>query len=230
MGRRFTAASSERITVENAADLAGFSFLFGTFACVLYRSQDTGAFETMGAFNNDASASHQYGISSGDLLFLYDNPQTRTMTGAVSASQYWLLAITKATGTATGVGHRYQFSTATWTHANLSGTAADSGATTIFTIGSLSPTGADLLSSEIVALGFWPGLVMTNSECERLARGRWLELNPRFYVEWGAPREVAEMARSLGQNRVRQTTMVGTTRGVQPPPPGFRMSPQARRR
>lgn len=226
MARRFTSGSSERIVVSAASDLAGLNWTFGTFAAVMYRSADTGTFETILTFNN----AFQFLIDNADILTLFVSPNNRTMAGTISTGTWYLFVVTKATGTATPRGHRYVFNTNTWTHANFSGTHPNAGTTTRLDFGSFNSAGSEFLSSEVLAYGIWPTQVMTDSECERLARGNWPSLSPAFYAQFGDGREVGDMAATLGRHRIKQTSRTGTTRGVQRPPAGFRMSITGRRR
>lgn len=229
MGRRFTSGTSDRITVQNAADLAGLSWLFGTIAALIYRSADVANFETIISTNEAGATTNQFCIGSTDLLTVYDNPNIRTLTGAIATGQHILLGFTKPTGTVAGRGHKYVFTTNTWTHAAMSGTVANAGATASLQIGSATNAGVEFLSSEVWAIGMWDRN-MTDKEFERLSAGRWLDSVPSFYEQWSDGREVGDMPKTLGRFPTRQTARTGTTRGIQKPPPGFRMCKQRRRR
>lgn len=236
MGRRFTAASNERIYV-GSAGLNGLDYRYGTMAALFYRVGDTGHSETL-VSTNDANAQcadlNIVGAFAGsglDPIDLWDGTSDRTGTGNVNLAKNYLGAITKATGTATARSHLYDFGANTWTHAALSGTSVDGSAVTSLGLGGFADAnGSDQLDSEVWAIGLWNKVVFTDSEVERLARGNWLSLEPSFYEQWSDGREVGDMARTLGRYPARQTTRTGTTRGAQKPPPGFRMDARRRRR
>lgn len=229
MARRFTAASADRFNVATA-DLGGFNWQFGTQAVMMYRPVDTGAVEALVGTQAGAIGTQQLVISSGDLLAVDDDVNLRTLTGAIAVNQHILVGFTKATGTVVGRGHKYVFTTNTWTHAAMSGTTVNSSATTSLQIGAYDDTGFEPASAEIWAIGMWNKIAMTDSEFERLARGNWLSYAPDFYEQWSDGREVGDMGRTMGLLRPRQTTRTGTSRGAQKPPPGFRMCVQRRRR
>lgn len=229
MGRRFTAASNERIEYSAAAGLNGLLWTFGTIAAVMWRSTDTGGYETILATNNGSGARTTFAISNGDLLHNWDGSQERTAM-AVPVGAHVLVGMTKTTGTTTARFHLYRFDTNTWTHQAGSGTNVNSGVLNTLIIGTTDTGGSEPLSGEVFALGVWQAQVMTDSEFERLARGNWLSLAPSFYEQYDGDNDDGPTGFTLGRFPSRETGRIGTTRGVQRPPAGFRMAVQRRRR
>lgn len=227
MGRRFTSASTEKIDV-GAAGLAGLNYTYGTLALLV--NNVTNPASSSFFVENASGAGTQYvawGTNTAQES-LYDGTNER-LGFTMTAGDTLLIGYTKATGTATARFHTYVFKTSTWTHSAAAGTSVDGAATTRFSIGSADNSG-DYANAEIWALGLWQGQVMTDSEFERLARGNWPNFAPSGFVQFSDGREFGDMVQTLGRYPFRQTARTGTTRGVQPPPPGFRMCKQARRR
>lgn len=229
MGRRFTAASADCIEI-GTAGLRGLNFTFGTWACVMRRMVDTGANEVNMATNGNVGASGTWGLSTGDIQAYHDGTTQVTGTGAITVNVTRLVGFTKASGTATGRFHQYNFTTNAWTHVAASGTSVNGAATTSLSLGAANAAGASPASCEMWALGIWQGLVMSDNEFKRLAGGGWERYSPSFYTTFSDGREVGDLASSQGRFPAKQTARTGTTRGVNRPPPGFRMTAQRRRR
>lgn len=234
MGRRFTAASSERIQV-GSAGLAGFNFLFGTFAAwVNITSYPTGG--NYGAFattNAGSGACFEASIVAGTLKDLFDGTNDRTAAGPTAGATV-LVGTTKASGTATARTHLYVPSTNTWTHGTYSGTSVNSATVTALTLGNeqdSNTAGLGSLNAEVWQIAMWSALVMSDGEFERLARTRdWKRLGPDFFDSWSDGREQGDMANTLGRFNVRQTGRTGTTRGTATRPPGMGTYPPRHRR
>lgn len=235
MGRRFVVASAHYIDVRSAAGLAGFDYRFGTIAFVVNFAALPATGASMDVYTNDATgASVDVGINTiggvtgADFYDGTNNPIA--LAGAFAINTTYLLAFTKATGTTTGRAHLYVFSTGTWTHAALSGTAVDGAAVTSLSID--DPTGdtAAGLDGEMFAIAMWNGYAMSDLEVERLATGRWERWNPGFYDLWETSRDNGDMVNTLGRYRVSQTARSGALRGTLVPPPQFRSSPVRHRR
>lgn len=231
MARRFTRASSERINI-GSAGLAGLNFQWGTIAVCAYDVTNPGAAAGMAYVGTNQFTGDLAYIGIGNnLADWYDGTTERVGSTAVEIAEPLVVVATKASGSATPRFHKYRFNTNTWLHENGDGANVDGATATSFTLGAeadSSPFAA--LDAEVWAIGIWPSRVMTDSECERLARGNWLNYGPAFYEQWTDGREVGDMVTTLGRNRSRQTSRTGTTRGAQKPPPGFRMDARRRRR
>lgn len=232
MGRRFTAASNERVYV-GAAGLGGLNFTFGTFAAVVNFASFTAA-GTILATNDQTSPSFTCYFASGNGLKYYDGTTDTLLiaSGSFSTAVTYVIAVTKATGTATARSHLYVPSTNTWTHAAAAATTVNSATNTSLSIGTFADnTARDPIDADIFAVALWQGVVMTDSECERLARGNWANSAPDFHEEWiQHGHELGDMTSTLGRRTVKQTTRTGTTRGTTRPPAGFRPAVQRRRR
>lgn len=229
MGRRWTAASVDRVEI-GTAGLAGLTYTFGTWAAVIRRMVDTGANEVNMATNGNVGASATWGLSTADVQALHDGTTQVTAAGTIAVNLTKLIGFTKASGTATARFHQYDFASGTWTHVAASGTSVNGAALTTLSLGAANAAGASPASCEMWALGIWQGHVMTDTEFRRLVRGDWERFSPSFYTTFSDGREVGDVMTSLGRFRSKQTARTGTTRGVVRPPPGFRMSIQRRRR
>lgn len=230
MGRRFTAASSERIQI-GSAGLNGFNFNFGTFAVCGYLISHT----TYGSYFAVNGGTSEISVTdTGGVLAWFDGISEARGITAVTLNESMVLVWTKATGAVLPVGHLYKFSTGVWVHESLntgSPSVADAATTTAVTIGSYQDAGStDPLDAEVWAIAAWPSLVMSDQQVERLARGGWASTEPTLHEEWVHGREVGDMGTTIGRIPVRQTARTGTTRGAQPPPPGFGFSISRRRR
>lgn len=231
MGRRFTAASSERIQI-GSTGLNGLNFQYGTFAICCYVVSHT----VYGSpFSTNTGSMEMSITDTSGVLAWWDGTNEHDGTTAVTLNESMILAWTKTTGLVVPNVHLYRFSTNTWVHqaasAGSGGNILDGATTTAATLGSYQDAAtSDALDAEVWAMASWNKVVMSDSEIERLARGDWLRSQPDFYTQWSDGREVGDMTRTLGRYPARQTARTGTTRGAQKPPPGFRLAPQARRR
>lgn len=231
MGRRFTGASSDRIFVGTTAAAAGLTFTFGTMAVCLYRESGGSTMSYLSTNQAAGACAVLTTLSTADELEWYDGTNGRTGATSIATSGHVLLVATKATGTATPRFHYYEFATNTWVHEDASGTAVNGGTLSSLTIGSGGNSASfNAVDGEVHALGMWQGLAMSDGECERLARGSWLNYAPSFYEQGTPGHESGDMVRTLGRFPARQTAISGTTRGNRGAPPGFRMGVQHRRR
>lgn len=229
MGRRFTTGSNERIIVGTAAALAGFDFRYGTIAVVVnIVSFVDGA---MFSVNKETGASVDFATGGGGAdIYWYDGTNAR-LGPLPTVGVTYVMAATKATGTALPRFHTWQPSTNVWTHTDANGTSPDSAAVTFMGIGSSDDAAAqNPLNAELFAVAAWNKVVMTDSQVERLSRGRWAEQEPDFLAEFAHGRDVGDMTSSIGRYGVKQSARTGTTRGTAKPPPGFRFAINTRRR
>lgn len=229
MGRRFTAASNERIFC-GSGGIAGLDYRYGTVAVVFNLVTATAA-GTLVAVNGAASGAQcDIYCTSGPPVSVhyYDGTSDRTLATIVAGTTY-LIVVTKATGTATPRYHLYNYTDRSWTHANGSGTCVDSGATTALSFGCYANGSNDPLTGELFAAGLWSRLVMGDGECERLARGDWLRQGPDFYRQWRRSDINLDMRTTHGRYKVRQTARTGSTQGTVAEPVGFRFAVETRR-
>lgn len=237
MGRKFVLASGNYLEV-GTAGLAGFDYRFGTIAAVLNFASLPGVSTSADFFatNHSAGACVDFSLSNSAgtvSLDLYDGTNTRqAFGGAFSTGVNYLLAVTKATGTATGRVHMYVFSTNTWTHAALSGTSVDSAANTALTLGAADASGSTSfgLNGDMFAVAAWSGYAMSDQEVEQLARPDWGRSNPSMWDFWDTSRDGGDMMNTLGRYNVRQTARAGGLRGTVSPPAGWGSLPRRHRR
>jgi hypothetical protein len=75
-----------------------------------------------------AGTGYDLALAPSGAITLYNGSSSRTSaTGLVAASQWALIAVTKASGTATPRFHVYRYDLSSWTHANASGTLGNGG-------------------------------------------------------------------------------------------------------
>lgn len=228
MGRLFTAGSSHRIQV-GSTGLAGFDFRFGTIAACLNFTALPAA-GTIMASNATSGASFDFYQSAAELHW-YDVSNDRSASMALATATTYIIAATKATGSATPTFHKYVFSTNAWTHTAGSGTNVDSAANTSVTIGSFQDAAAaDALDATVFAIGAWSGYVMSNAEVERLVNPNWGRFNPTMWDFWDTSRDNSDMSSTLGRYLVKQTARTGAARGTVAPPPGWGSTPVRHRR
>lgn len=230
MGRRFTAASSER-EYYGAAGLAGFNFTHGTLAAMV----NFVTFVTAGtifATNDQTNPSLTlYTASTSSEMRLFDGVTDNAGMTALATGVTYLLGFTKATGTATARYHVYRADTNAWTHGAFGGTNVNGATTTSMCIGSYANSNAtDALNAEVFTVGAWQGLVMTDQEFQRLAAGNWPNLGVDFCEQWNDGDDTGDSVGSIGRYRCRQTARTGTTKGTAKPLAGFRFATQGRRR
>lgn len=141
----------------------------GTFAGIVRRTNDT-AFHTIVGLHNSAGTNTLYfQISPTDLLVLGSSGGEATSTLTVLTSSSWVLvAVTKASGSATPRFHRLVYSTNVWTHEAGSGAITDGGSPGAGgTFRTAWQTG-DLFQGDIAAIGIWPS-ALSDSQVEALA-------------------------------------------------------------
>lgn len=238
MGRRFARASGNYIEIGTTAALAGFDYRFGTIAAVL----NFASLPVIATSNDFFCTNHSVGAcadfsvnnNGGTISFdYYDGTNGRNaFSGAFSTGVTYLLAVTKATGTATGRAHMYVFSTNTWTHAALSGTNVDAAANTTLTLGAADNTGSTSFAfdGDLFAIGAWSGYAMSDQEVEQLVRPDWGRFNPSLWEFWDSSRDSLDLSGGLGRHRPVQTARVGGLRGTAAPPPGWGSLPVRHRR
>lgn len=151
------------------------SSTFGTFAIICKRNGTT--FHNLMTGHTSGGTSRM-GLeiedngSGNHLQLQYDGTFVSTGAGItiVNADGWVLLAAGKATGTTTPRGHKYVYSSNTWTHADFSGTATNwtsIGSTGTMRFGEWE--GADDFNGDIAAAGYWSGRNLADAEVELLA-------------------------------------------------------------
>jgi len=242
VARRFTQASSELIDFNDSL-MQSLNWQWGTIMCAARRASDGG---TRGLIGNENSGH----TDNGFVLFLDTNDPILVCSGGaspiadagvsvVTADGWFLLGGTKDTGNVTPRHHFYKWTTNAWTHSGYTGTVTDgpSTATRPYNLCNTINGGSDGWDGDIAAVMVLPSRVMTDSEIERLAAGRWDHwlMQPNdFLIEFPSGRDnvIASTlnVRTTDRQRTVATTVTGTSRTTTNDPPGFRFSRLKRRR
>ena len=166
--RRFTSASSEKITL--SVGNLGFAFGPGTIAAVVFPTQVTVAAHVFTA-GSVTSATYALRMSAAGKVTLVCNTTTPAAPAglpAMTANAWFLIAATKATGTVAPRYHHYVYSTKTWTHIDSAATAANSGTPgTRAAFGTDNSGAAAFWQGDIAAAGVW-NVVLTDAQIEAL--------------------------------------------------------------
>lgn len=230
MGRRFTSASNERISITTAAGLAGFDWRYGTIACTVNVVSSPGIDAVWFCLSSSGAVFQPYLDSANDSNIWNGSVDTSAAGVTLTAGTTHTFSITKATGSVAARAHRYVHNTNTWTHAAFGSAQADAAATVDMTLGN-DPTFAEPFNAEFWHFAVWSGLAMSDTEVERLAKTPdWRRLAPDFFVQWTDGRNTGDMLQTLGRYQVRQTARTGTSAGTATAPFGPKSSPVARRR
>lgn len=221
--------NSDRSTPVAGAD----SFPYGTFAALIYQTA-TSAIDGRTIFTVGSAAQDfmEFFIGAGadtGRIGFWNGAASSKSTATINAAEWWLVAATKDTGTATPRGHYYRFTTATWTHENMSASLANMSSTAATEISTGYASGdVNGWDGHLAAWAIWKNRIQADGEVERLARGRWAEFSPDFHVEYPTGRDFpARVTTDQSRNRARQTTAGNTSvvaKGTRADPPGFRFS------
>lgn len=168
MARTFNGSTQSIQTTPGALS----AMTFGTIAVVCKRNS-TG-WNSLLTLHNSTGTSRIgieiEGAASGKLQWQYDGNFVLSAAITVANGDGWVLvAIGKATGTATPRVHKYVYSTDTWTHENAAGTATNS--TSIASTGTCrfgEWEGSDWLNGDIAAAAVWSGRNLADAEMEEL--------------------------------------------------------------
>lgn len=179
MPRTFTAASSHKIIL--GLGQLGFAFGPGTIALIARATTDANmclfsAGPTSGSANRYQL---QRVVTSGVIRLVCDVPTSDGAT-AMTAGAWYLIAASKASGTAAARIHLYAYATNTWTHENGGTAIANSGvANTQANIG-CSNAAANFANADIAAVGVW-NVALTDSQVEALAYTlpAWFAVQPK---------------------------------------------------
>jgi hypothetical protein len=133
--------------------------------------------------NNVAAGWTLYVINSGaganaNKLAIHNGTTDVQGPTLVTADDWCLIAVTKATGTTTPRFHKYVYSTDTWTHVDASGTLANSGAAS--TSNRIGDDGGDFFKGDIASVGIWDAQLV-DAQVESLASSlpAWFQAQPK---------------------------------------------------
>lgn len=242
MGRHFTRASTESITITTAAAFFQ-NWANGTIAAMVRTASDLGggnypviiACENSGgtddgfSFYVDGDLSQSLSVFLGTAGNISENASAAIQT----ANGWCCVAVTKVTGSTAPRFHIYKPTTNAWVHA-AGGTALVDNTTfnTNLYIGRSQATVANRFDGDIAAV-MVVGRVMTDSEIERLPSGRWdrwLSKQTDYLREFPSGRDQIQLGRANDMARQRDSALTGTSRTAATDPPGFKWSRLNRRR
>lgn len=222
--RQFASADSVTLAVGGLASM-GTSAL--TYAAIVKRTssadqlivggKDSGGILQSGLVINAAADSNQVGLqgNTGGALVAISFPTT---------DDWVFVGITKATGTSTPRGHKFLYSSSTWTHTDSAATVANQssisgGSVRIGASGGASYNTA--LTGDIAVAGVWVGTVLTDVQIETLedALQHWVDLSPTAL--WRLDQDsTATAITDITGGGADQTALSGTS-VVADCPPGF---------
>ncbi len=164
--RHFTAASSEKITCSLGA--TNFVMGPGTVAAVF----KTPATLVLGnLFSSGATGAVSWAMAidtAGKPRLATNNTNVTAGATALAVSKWYLVAMSKATGTVTPRIHIYDYAAVTWVHENAGGTLADSSTPiTRCAIGVGASGAAGFWDGDIAAVAIW-NVVLTDTQAEAL--------------------------------------------------------------
>lgn len=231
MARAFGSLNSDEIEFASAPA----SWAFGTLAVAWNVSLGNNTYRVPISAGTASADEWVFGLQDANHPFWYNGSDITLNSVTVGVSDGWfILAMTKATGTTTPRFHHYRWSTNTWTHGNGSGTNANPSASTSFRIG--TDINDESAGGALAAAMLLNGEVMTDGECERLHEGLWDrwcdDKDALFEFRSGRDRGpgTAVKVREYGRLRLAWSNTTGTTRAAVADPPGFRFSRCTRRR
>jgi hypothetical protein len=145
---------------------------YGTWWAIIKQGADNDA----GGFLNYRAASGadtvEIYVGSANQLSYWNNVVSRATTFTVLAAEGWcFLAVTKAPGTTIPRGHKYVYSTRTWTHQNMGDSAADGPSAVGFRVGCWFDGAAyiDDLNGDLAVVGMAGGVALSDAQVEELA-------------------------------------------------------------
>jgi hypothetical protein len=205
--------------------LGSCDWTFGTLA-VLIRRNENASFDAF-ISNHTSAAVRQptLEINSANKMFLtgawsVDHPGA---TEILTANGWYILVITKATGTVAPRLHIYRVNTGTWVHENEPGTETNppSQAGGAIWFGATSAAG-NFANADFAAAAEWPGKVLSDAECEALAtatslKAGWKALSPSGLWTFDQA-SVETSVEDLTGNGANQTARTGTTVIAEEPP------------
>jgi hypothetical protein len=237
VARTFTNDGSLNCTFKVTAQ--GFTaWGFGTFAVVVrFATIPAATGRSLGVIGTDAQDFVEFftHYSVTGSVAMYNGSSDTGTASTVTTSKWYVIVITKATGTVNPRGHMFDFGAGTWVHENMGGTLADAsgtGATQHGVFGDSAGSESGAFDGQFLAQAAWKSRAMTDSEVERLPRGLWDIWSPDMLIEFPSGRDnVTRTTIDCSRNRMRQAVSGSqVTRGNIIGPPGFRLSALNRRR
>lgn len=169
--RHFTTASSENITL--GLGNLGFTFGPGTVAAVIRLASSGVTAKEILAVGDPAATTATlmtFFVNSGDRPGIFISSVSDVTTAKVLvASRWYLVAISKATGSVAPVSHTYDYVTGGWVHENCLSVAANMTLINSVKLGCYfsSGTGKEFFNGDIAAAAVWD-INMSNAQAETL--------------------------------------------------------------
>ena len=230
MPRLFNNAAGERIEVTGAANLAGFTWTFGTVACIFKLNNTTGTQSPMSLLYS-GGINFQWYYDGGTMTYWRSGSGSDFSYSPGTANTH-LGVISKGTGVVAPLFAFLNMNTGVWSSGAGSGTVDDQGTMTNVVIGADDTAGNSRFRGEIWEMAWWSSYAMTLPEIKRMAGGNFGRFAPTAWAPWPAGRDSQALPLMHGQRPMRPSTHVGATVGVAPSrnPPGWQVPVVARRR
>lgn len=215
---------------------------FGTLAAVVRRASFGTDYHVMFGCRDTTGSADGFGMqfNPSNQLELWSETAgaVADSTATVTTSDWYVVAITKATGSQTPRAHLFNWATGTWTHQAMSAALVDNADFGFpVWIGTSNPAFNSYFDGDVAAVMALTGRVMSDGEIERLPRGEWsryVNRGDQFLAEfptWPIPTAGAGAScQALVPTGMRSSTVTGVSRSAVAHPPGFRFSIDNRRR
>lgn len=202
---------------------------FGTFAALVRRTALAEWQTALGLHSSAGVGLNLFGVAGGNQSVLYHANGTESTGPLISDTTNWrLIVVRKASGTATPRFSVYNYGTGTWTHANGSAalpnwTAPGTGGSVRFIFGLFDP-----FQGRIAARAAWNTVRWTADAAGDAALAAagledalqsWIDADPDACWHFNQP--VATAVADLTGGGADQTSITGTTAITGDDPPGF---------
>lgn len=176
MARTFD-GTDDKVTLSLGA--LGFTFGPGTVAAIVRWVTSAGTDTIFSVGTGSTGFALGYNPGATTLEAVVDAASTTSATALTSGSWY-LVAMTKATGTVIPRIHRYDYAANSHSHANCAGTLGDTTPATQAQIGERFSASALYWSGDIAVVGCW-NVVLTDAQIEAMAFSlmAWHQVPPK---------------------------------------------------
>lgn len=206
MARNFAKASSEQIILA----MGGMNFVFGpaTLAAIVRINTLSGSNVAIFGVGTVTVGWNLVIRTSGLFRFMTDGVTVDSTTGLV-INNWYLLAVSKATGTVTPRFHIYNYTTGAWVHETTSSIGNGTVPVSAPRIG--SQNGAITFDGSIAVVGAW-NVVLADTQIESLvgSLSPWFQVQPKglWVLDQGA---VTMLVPDLSGGGANETSKTGTT-------------------
>lgn len=207
--------------VITAEPISPFFTGHGTIA-VIWRAADGG---NQGLISGDAGGFERWSLQPVGGDEVYSDYGGFSPLHTWSADEWYLTAVTKSTGSSAVRSHSVPMSTGIWTHSDRSTVNEETSGSHTATHFGWSLNNNFFLEGEIAVAALWPGIQLSDAECESLESEliNWVDLNPTGL--WAFNQEsTSDPVLDLSGNGFDQTAITGTSVLTGDDPPGFDFS------